>query len=259
MLNPLMTLVAGPYRSGTFDDPALIAQNVAAMTDTSLQLFRTGHVPAIGEWFALPLIEHAGSAGIGHPVSINCTIRSHAAWSPSAMAACASVALRKASMTGGAVAPAWQMHLHVDRRHTGRVLATSQPDHGSRFAHVTCSLATSRLASQPSAMRNGRAWAPCSWPRNSSTCCGRRCFAGGRAYRYRTGHHGSHTARHRPDLSLAPFGRVRVGLGLWNSMAARCWSSCRCSSPAPGFTQAPRRARDAAGRGGFGDRWPCCC
>jgi hypothetical protein len=65
---PLMILVAGPYRSGTNDDPALIAANVAAMTDASLRLFRAGHLPVMGEWFALPLIEHAGSTGIGDPV-----------------------------------------------------------------------------------------------------------------------------------------------------------------------------------------------
>jgi hypothetical protein len=68
LLKPLMILVAGPYRSGTNDDPALIARNVDAMTDTSLALFRAGHLPAMGEWYALPLIEHAGSEGIGDPV-----------------------------------------------------------------------------------------------------------------------------------------------------------------------------------------------
>ena len=73
----LMILVAGPYRSGTNDDPTLIARNVAAMTDASLRLFRAGHLPVMGEWFALPLIEHAGSTRIGdaafdeifHPIS----------------------------------------------------------------------------------------------------------------------------------------------------------------------------------------------
>lgn len=72
-----MILVAGPYRSGTNDDPALIARNVTAMTDACLRLFRVGHLPVMGEWFALPLIEHAGSKKIGdapfneifHPVS----------------------------------------------------------------------------------------------------------------------------------------------------------------------------------------------
>ena len=73
----LMILVAGPYRSGTHDDAALIAKNVQAMTAASLALFRAGHLPVMGEWFALPLIEHAGSKAIGdavfdeifHPVS----------------------------------------------------------------------------------------------------------------------------------------------------------------------------------------------
>ena len=65
---PLMILVAGPYRSGTGDDPALIARNVAAMTDAALRLFRAGHLPVMGEWYALPLIEHAGSKRIGDPV-----------------------------------------------------------------------------------------------------------------------------------------------------------------------------------------------
>lgn len=63
-----MILVAGPYRSGTNDDPALIARNVEAMTDASLAIFRAGHLPVMGEWFALPLIEHGGSTGIGDPV-----------------------------------------------------------------------------------------------------------------------------------------------------------------------------------------------
>lgn len=63
-----MILVAGPYRSGTGDDPALIAKNVAALTAAALQLFRAGHLPVLGEWFALPLIEHAGSSGVGDPV-----------------------------------------------------------------------------------------------------------------------------------------------------------------------------------------------
>jgi len=65
---PLLILVAGPYRSGTNDDPVLIQKNVDAMTGTALQLFRRGHLPVMGEWLALPLIEHAGSTGIGDPL-----------------------------------------------------------------------------------------------------------------------------------------------------------------------------------------------
>jgi hypothetical protein len=76
-MNALMILVAGPYRSGTNDDPVLIARNVEAMTDTALTLFRRGHLPVLGEWFALPLLERAGSRRIGdvifdeifHPVA----------------------------------------------------------------------------------------------------------------------------------------------------------------------------------------------
>jgi len=65
---PLMILVAGPYRSGTNDDPALIAANVKAMNDAALVLFRAGHIPVLGEWFALPLIETAGSQHLGDEI-----------------------------------------------------------------------------------------------------------------------------------------------------------------------------------------------
>ena len=63
-----MILVAGPYRSGTNDDPEKIHANVKAMTDTALKLYNLGHMPVLGEWFALPLIEAAGSKEIGDPV-----------------------------------------------------------------------------------------------------------------------------------------------------------------------------------------------
>lgn len=61
----LMILIAGPYRSGTGDDPAKLAANVAAMEAFALPLFRAGHVPVVGEWFALPLCALAGSTQIG--------------------------------------------------------------------------------------------------------------------------------------------------------------------------------------------------
>ena len=74
----LLVLVAGPYRSGTNDDPHRIEANVKAMTDTALDLYRMGHLPVLGEWFALPLIQAAGSTQTGdavfneifHPVAI---------------------------------------------------------------------------------------------------------------------------------------------------------------------------------------------
>jgi hypothetical protein len=65
---PLMILVAGPYRSGTNDDPERIAANVHAMNQAALRLFRAGHIPVLGEWFALPLIETAGSQQIGDAI-----------------------------------------------------------------------------------------------------------------------------------------------------------------------------------------------
>jgi hypothetical protein len=77
-MKSLMILVAGPYRSGTNDDPELMKANVKHMTTVSLELFRKGHLPVMGEWFALPLIEEAGSKQIGddvfneifHPVAV---------------------------------------------------------------------------------------------------------------------------------------------------------------------------------------------
>lgn len=62
---PLMILIAGPYRSGTGDDPAKMAANVKAMEQLALPLFRAGHIPVVGEWFALPLVALAGSTSVG--------------------------------------------------------------------------------------------------------------------------------------------------------------------------------------------------
>ncbi len=61
----LMILIAGPYRSGTGDDPNKLAANVHAMEAYALPLFRAGHIPVVGEWFALPLVQLAGSTHIG--------------------------------------------------------------------------------------------------------------------------------------------------------------------------------------------------
>ena len=75
---PMMILVAGPYRSGTNDDPALIKKNVQAMESYALPIFRAGHIPILGEWLALPLVALAGSRKIGdeafseifHPIAV---------------------------------------------------------------------------------------------------------------------------------------------------------------------------------------------
>ena len=61
----LMVLLAGPYRSGTGDDPAKMAANVRAMEAYALPLFRAGHIPVVGEWLALPLVALAGSTRVG--------------------------------------------------------------------------------------------------------------------------------------------------------------------------------------------------
>jgi hypothetical protein len=64
-LKPMMILIAGPYRSGTNDDPSLIEKNVQEMESYALPIFRAGHIPVLGEWLALPLVELAGSREIG--------------------------------------------------------------------------------------------------------------------------------------------------------------------------------------------------
>ena len=72
-----MILVAGPYRSGTNDAPEKMAANVHLMEAYALPLFRAGHIPVLGEWFALPLAALAGSRRVGdaafneifHPVA----------------------------------------------------------------------------------------------------------------------------------------------------------------------------------------------
>ena len=61
----LLVLVAGPYRSGTADDPAKLGANVDRMNRAALDVFRAGHTPVTGEALALPLIELAGSHRVG--------------------------------------------------------------------------------------------------------------------------------------------------------------------------------------------------
>ena len=78
-----MILIAGPYRSGTGDDPARMAANVSAMEAYALPLFRAGHVPLVGEWLALPLVRLAGSQRVGdepfteifHPIALRLLAR----------------------------------------------------------------------------------------------------------------------------------------------------------------------------------------
>jgi hypothetical protein len=62
---PMMILIAGPYRSGTNDDPARMTANLQALESYALPIYRAGHVPVIGEWLALPLLRTAGSTHVG--------------------------------------------------------------------------------------------------------------------------------------------------------------------------------------------------
>ena len=62
---PLLVLIACPYRSGTGDDPAELGANVEAMNRAALEVFRRGHIPMTGEALALPLAELAGSTAPG--------------------------------------------------------------------------------------------------------------------------------------------------------------------------------------------------
>ena len=64
----LMILIAGPYRSGTNDDPALMEQNLRGLESVALPLYRAGHIPLIGEWLALPLLREAGSKHPGDAI-----------------------------------------------------------------------------------------------------------------------------------------------------------------------------------------------
>src|SRR4030081_1045100 len=74
----MMILIAGPYRSGTNDDPALIRKNVGVMESYALPIFRAGHIPILGEWLGLPLVSPGGSPENGggvfnevfHPIAV---------------------------------------------------------------------------------------------------------------------------------------------------------------------------------------------
>ncbi len=73
----MLILIAGPYRSGTGDDPAKMAANLQHLEEASWPLFQAGHVPMIGEWVALPVWRAAGGQQVGdalygqifHPVA----------------------------------------------------------------------------------------------------------------------------------------------------------------------------------------------
>jgi hypothetical protein len=61
----MMILIAGPYRSGTGDDPQKMAENLRRLEQASLPIFKAGHIPMIGEWVALPIWNVAGGKEVG--------------------------------------------------------------------------------------------------------------------------------------------------------------------------------------------------
>ncbi|MCV2393263.1 DUF4406 domain-containing protein [Actinotalea sp. M2MS4P-6] len=64
-----MILIAGPYRSGTGDDPELMAANLRRLEEAAWPIFLAGHVPMIGEWVALPVLASAGASGPLDPLA----------------------------------------------------------------------------------------------------------------------------------------------------------------------------------------------
>ena len=80
---PSIILIAGPYRSGTGDDPARMHANVEAMEEFAVPLFRAGYIPIVGEWLALPMVRLAGSTRVGdaafdeifHPIAVRLVAR----------------------------------------------------------------------------------------------------------------------------------------------------------------------------------------
>ena len=56
MNKPMLILIAGPYRSGTNDEPEQLAKNLEFLESAAWPIFEAGHIPMIGEWVALPVM-----------------------------------------------------------------------------------------------------------------------------------------------------------------------------------------------------------
>ena len=61
----MLILIAGPYRSGTGDDPTKMDAKLRRLEAVSWPLFKAGHIPMIGEWVALPVWRSAGGIKLG--------------------------------------------------------------------------------------------------------------------------------------------------------------------------------------------------
>ena len=69
MTKSQLSLIAGPYRSGTGDDPVLLRRNLDRLEEAAWPIFRAGHLPVIGEWVALPVLARAGASGLQDPLA----------------------------------------------------------------------------------------------------------------------------------------------------------------------------------------------
>ena len=65
----MLILIAGPYASGTDGDPELMRRNLKRLEQAAWPIFEAGHVPMIGEWVALPVLESAGASGPTDPLA----------------------------------------------------------------------------------------------------------------------------------------------------------------------------------------------
>jgi hypothetical protein len=69
MDKPMLILIAGPYRSGTDDEPDRLAANLRYLESAAWPIFQAGHIPMIGEWVALPVMHGIGSV-VGDSASL---------------------------------------------------------------------------------------------------------------------------------------------------------------------------------------------
>lgn len=65
---PLLVLIAGPYLSGTDNDPRKIAANRERLESYALPIWERGHLPMIGEWLVHPIVHAAGGRVAGDAV-----------------------------------------------------------------------------------------------------------------------------------------------------------------------------------------------
>ena len=65
----MLILIAGPYRSGTGDDPRKLDNNLRFLESYAWPIYLAGHLPMIGEWIALPVMQGAGSQRVGDAIS----------------------------------------------------------------------------------------------------------------------------------------------------------------------------------------------